>query len=433
MVLLRVAHLWGLLTRPHPSVVSPVERVQARQLSGIIVCLAAILALSTILTLVVRPLNESTRVGAITMAVTSTLLFGLYLLSRTAHIRLTALLYWSLTFVSITVGSIINTDPTFAETSIAFYVLTIVVGATVLPPVPRVSFLTLALYSVVFTSIILTRDLLSQGQKLDLIILFLCMWLVTYFNVRMQEGTRKIILDQQAQMASYGKFAALGEMAAGVAHEINNPLAVINGQAELLRLDVDKNVFAPEALKDRAGKINEMVNRISRIISGLRSFARIDADDPMTAFPVGKLLDETLMFSGERLKNHGIRLELDRSAIAPDWEVECRHAQIVQVLVHLINNAADAVQTLADPWVRIEVTRENDRLTFKIIDGGKGIPRELSERVFHPFFTTKEVGKGTGLGLSIARGIAESHNATLSIDHEHANTCFLLEMPVRRA
>jgi signal transduction histidine kinase len=103
--------------------------------------------------------------------------------------------------------------------------------------------------------------------------------------------------------------------------------------------------------------------------------------------------------------------------------------QISQVLLNLLNNAFDAVQSLANKWVRIEVSTGPDLISIAVTDGGRGIPREIAEKAMQPFFTTKPVGKGTGLGLSISNAIAEAHRGRLWIDSRGPNTRIVLSVP----
>ena len=109
--------------------------------------------------------------------------------------------------------------------------------------------------------------------------------------------------------------------------------------------------------------------------------------------------------------------------------IECRSVQMVQILVNLINNSHDAIENLEDRWIRLEAVDYGEFIELAVVDSGPGIPFEIQQKVMQPFFTTKEVGKGTGLGLSIARGIAQSHKGTLSIDNNCPNTRIVMTLP----
>ena len=115
--------------------------------------------------------------------------------------------------------------------------------------------------------------------------------------------------------------------------------------------------------------------------------------------------------------------------IDEEIEIECRLIQIEQVLLNLLNNSFDAIADLEEKWIRVDVEAEDHFVNIKVVDSGKGIPAEASEKIMMPFFTTKEVGKGTGLGLSISSGILKSHGGELSLDRNAANTTFVIRVP----
>ncbi|WP_374028819.1 PAS domain-containing protein [Bdellovibrio bacteriovorus] len=239
--------------------------------------------------------------------------------------------------------------------------------------------------------------------------------------------TEMQIAEAKAKMISSTKMAALGEMSGGIAHEINNPLTVIQARAFQLSQMVDANKLEPAKVKQAAESISRTADKIARIIKSLRSFAREGTYDPFEVVPVKQILEETLEFCRTRFYNHGVDVEL--SEIDPELEVECRLIQIEQVILNLLNNSFDAIQNLSEKWIRIEVKEHGDSIEIAVIDSGNGIPAVIAEQIMLPFFTTKEVGKGTGLGLSISAGIIRSHKGELSLDREAPNTKFVIRLP----
>lgn len=225
------------------------------------------------------------------------------------------------------------------------------------------------------------------------------------------------------------KMASLGEMASGIAHEINNPLTIINGKAMKLRMQLAQETVDPEKTREALWKIEATTERIAKIIKGLRSFSRNAEQDPMEEVQLSKIIDDTLELCRERFKNHGIELRLDCS---PDILVECRATQISQVLLNLLGNAHDAIEMLPERWVSVEVTENGNTVDISVRDSGTGIPEDIAQKIMDPFFTTKEVGKGTGLGLSISKGIAEAHKGSLFYDASSKNTHFVFELPARQ-
>jgi two-component system cell cycle sensor histidine kinase/response regulator CckA len=231
----------------------------------------------------------------------------------------------------------------------------------------------------------------------------------------------------QAQVVSNAKFAALGEMASGIAHEINNPLAVIHGlSVQLQELFRDGSASAPMVL-DSLGSMEKMANRIAAIVKGLKTFSRSTVGDPMVPADLNLVVQETMAMCEARMKASEVMVHV----VLPPKPVmvSCRSAEISQVLLNLISNAFDAVQGVALPCVRVEVVRREKNARIQVEDTGMGIDAAVRERIFQPFFTTKEVGKGTGLGLSISKGIIEAHGGTLFLDSTTKGTRFVIELP----
>lgn len=222
------------------------------------------------------------------------------------------------------------------------------------------------------------------------------------------------------------KLSALGEMAAGIAHEINNPLTVIQGRAFQLARGLESKTISTEDAINMAQKIIETAQRISKITTGLRAFAREGSDDPVETTLVKTLLDDTLSFCESRLRNHGIELRIE--PYPENLTIVCRAVQISQVLLNLISNAHDAIENLETKWIQIRVEHKDGWVHFWVSDSGRGIPANTLSHIFDPFFTTKRLHKGTGLGLSIARGIVDKHAGRLDyIPAEH--TTFRVSLP----
>lgn len=238
---------------------------------------------------------------------------------------------------------------------------------------------------------------------------------------------KRQIEDQRQQLVHSAKMTSLGEMAAGIAHEINNPLAIINVKTTLLKNLALKNEITPDKFVKDLEKIENTVMRISKIVKGLRTFARGGTGEPCVPYALDSLVGETLEFCREKFRAHQIDLRLP---LLSSISIQCRPSQISQVLLNLLNNAFDAVETLPERWVQLTVDEEDDKLIMRVIDSGSGIPHEVVDRLMEPFFSTKEVGRGTGLGLSISKGIIDDHHGRLYYDHKCPNTCFVIELPV---
>ncbi len=237
---------------------------------------------------------------------------------------------------------------------------------------------------------------------------------------------------RQAEAAIFhsSKMASLGQMAAGIAHEVNNPITIIHGTAGLLKKAIQSEIPDFEKITKGLERIEKTSLRISRIIKGLRMFSRSGENDPPLPIPLGTILEETLDLCRERFRDYAIDLRIDD---VPEVSVRCRPTQISQVLLNLLNNSFDAISRESDRWVRIDFAEIGEFVRVSVTDSGPGLTPETQRRLMEPFFTTKEPGKGTGLGLPISRGIIEEHGGKLLYDREAKNTCFAIELPCERA
>jgi PAS domain S-box-containing protein len=250
-------------------------------------------------------------------------------------------------------------------------------------------------------------------------------------DITRQKQAELLLESQKSQMLATAKMSSLGEMAAGIAHEVNNPLTIINLLSTQLRERIRQgNPVSTDEMIDRLTRIEKTTERIARIVNGLRTFSRDGTADPIQKTKLESIITDTLNLCTERFKGHSVHLSIGE--IPDDLTIECKPIQISQVLLNLLNNAFDAVSTLKDRWVRVEIIDRDNRVLIQVTDSGQGIQSEVANRLFQPFFTTKEAGKGTGLGLSISRGIVEDHAGTLSVDATKKNTCFVIDIPKKR-
>ncbi len=252
-------------------------------------------------------------------------------------------------------------------------------------------------------------------------------WMIEDLTLKKAQALK--ISEQQALMLHSSKLASLGEMAAGVAHEINNPLLVIAGKVEQVRRLYGESDPEPSLVLKHMEDVRKTVDRIAKIVSGLRSFARDSSEEPPTEASVKGIVEETAALCTERFRNHSIDFEIGP---VDAMMIRCRPFQIVQVLLNLLNNAFDAASIGQNQprWVRLDARWVGDRAEISISDSGDGIPPSLREKIMMPFFTTKEIGKGTGLGLSISQGIIADHGGTLALDPDASSTRFVVRIPL---
>jgi signal transduction histidine kinase len=242
--------------------------------------------------------------------------------------------------------------------------------------------------------------------------------------------SQQVIEEQQLQLATASRLSAIGELSGNIAHEISNPLAILLGYTEvtlrLLRMDpLDR-----ERIVHYCERTLTTINRITRIVQGLRKLSREGSDDPLENAELKDVVQDTLSICSESLSQAGIELRTllpEQPCICP-----CRPLQIAQVLLNLIQNAKDAVQGLDTRWIEIEIQAQAQRFLIIVRDSGRIHDLKVLERIGQPFFTTKPPGKGTGLGLSISRRILKAHGGSVDLDKEAGFTTFIVKLPIQQ-
>lgn len=231
----------------------------------------------------------------------------------------------------------------------------------------------------------------------------------------MQEMNDKLLKTQ--------RLAAVGQLAAGAAHEINNPLAIISARAQLLEMRE-----SDPAKKKGLRQMVDQIERISAILGSLMDFARPAAPRMETVTP-REVMDRVLGFLEGSLVNQGVKVVREYDPQAPEIKADVR--QLEQVLLNLVLNAQHAMEEGGGTLTAAIVFQPaSDTVSFSVADTGVGIPRENLEKVFDPFFTTKPEGKGTGLGLSTAYGIVQAHKGRIVLESEPGKgTTFTVVLP----
>jgi two-component system NtrC family sensor kinase len=267
---------------------------------------------------------------------------------------------------------------------------------------------------------------------------------------RIVEQRTAELREKDAQIIQAGKLATLGEMATGIAHEINQPLGGISLITQGILRAMHKGRLTDDFLKERLNSINDQIERIDKIINHLRVFGR-QAPESRTAVQVNKSVRDVFDFIGEQLKKRNISLDMDLddsiTTVLADGN------RLEQVLLNIIGNARDAMDEheirvceLLDGdspplwalnWEKrlfIRTYRDLDKVVIAIGDTGGGIPGEIRDKIFDPFFTTKEVGKGTGLGLSISYGIIKEFGGDIKLVTEvDRGSTFFIILPAMEA
>jgi len=238
--------------------------------------------------------------------------------------------------------------------------------------------------------------------------------LVTAFKNE-RETMQKDLDEARATSLQNSKLAAIGEMAGGIAHEINNPLAIIRGESEIIIKLLEREHLQQSPVYRRAEAIVKTSDRVNRIIKGMLALSVNMETVEEQDFTLDEIFTDILSLSAEKMKHHGIDFKIEGDLML---RVKANKVQLGQVFVNLINNSVDAIhESSAQPaWICIKVQPKGDFVEIHLENSGPAIAEEISHRIFEPFFTTKKGGRGTGIGLSISRKIVESLGGRLELN-----------------
>ena len=245
----------------------------------------------------------------------------------------------------------------------------------------------------------------------------------------LQSSTQKL-LNYEHRLTEQGKLAVLGEMAGGLAHEINNPMAIVKSAAELLKAKVASGKADKESLEKGFTRIIGGSERVAEIVKGMRAFAKTAENDPVEITTAQTIVTMALNLIRAKIVNANIELRIGE---IPKNSFECRPAQAAQALFNLILNAVQAVAPLEEKWIDLSVTATSSNMIFIVKDSGLGIAAEVAEKIFRPFFTTRAPGSGQGLGLSSAKGIVENLQGKLEYKLADGRTSFTMLLPLRQS
>lgn len=247
---------------------------------------------------------------------------------------------------------------------------------------------------------------------------------------------RRLHEDEQAQRlhrsSQEGKLAALGEMAGGIAHEINNPLAILVGRASQLRRVLQQSASASPQIEAILGSIENTVFRIQELVFELEILASRPSQEELRPLPLQGFLQKIEERVRERFAEQGLKFSLD-PLDAPEIAIVGRESELTQAFLYLLENGAEAAAYGPNPWIKIQLgSVQAESVTLLLIDSGPGIPSDIRSKIFQPFFSTKDVGRGRGTGLSLAKSIVEAGDGCLAFDFEASSTTLRIILPRHR-
>ena len=232
------------------------------------------------------------------------------------------------------------------------------------------------------------------------------------------------IKQKNAHLQHSLRLIELGETVGAIAHEINNPLTIVLGKVHSLKRQLQPSVDekANKALDD----IEKSSKRINALVSGMKNLVRSSENDQLTVEDFESYLETIQFLAKSKAEAKKIRFEIIKET--DNLKCYCRPSQIEQILINLITNAMDAAENLNEKWVKLVIRDDQNFLNFEVMDSGNGISADLENKIWNPFFTTKEIGKGTGLGLSISLAIAQENQGRLVYRKKDNHTSFELKL-----
>ena len=245
-------------------------------------------------------------------------------------------------------------------------------------------------------------------------------------EIRVREETNKRMEHQRA-IVEQSRLVSLGELAAGIAHELNQPLQCISFALENMKLSFQKKGYNEDYFIERMGLILHDISRMSSVIDHIRVFSRKQTQNEFTQFELNSTINNALKLVTEQYSNHNIEIKIKTET--PEAWIYGNTYQVEQVILNLLTNAKDALESISgEKIIKLNLSQDSKNYILIIENNGKDIPEKIKEKLFLPFFTTKPPGKGTGLGLSIVYGIISEHNGTISL-LEKDFTAFKITLP----
>lgn len=243
------------------------------------------------------------------------------------------------------------------------------------------------------------------------------------------EENAVIIANQQSLILAAQNLSSLGELATSIVHEIENHLTIIAGRTVMVgKLLHTESKSSNSKIKVALDSIGSDVKRIDRIVKSVRTIAHDSSQQAREhqMLQISNVLDEALELFRCKIKSRSIRLTI--SEIPPQMFILGDPTQLLQVFLILLNNSFDAIEGMSEEWIHVSAQVADQSLLLSVTDSGPGIPAHLHERIFTPFFTTKNAGKGVGVGLNLARKFVEAHSGKLWIDPGSPNTRFVVQL-----
>lgn len=254
---------------------------------------------------------------------------------------------------------------------------------------------------------------------------------VSFIQVVVRDISKRKVEERRLQndlvnATQTSKLVALGEMSDGISHELNNPLAIIGACASKINRMLKYDNLDQQRLSELVSKISNTTFRAAEVVRNFQKFSYESKESDFSNYTVDEIIKQTKQLCQKKLQNEDIELKVSSPL---NLKANCQISQVCQILLNLISNAKDICHEKDEKWIRIVVEEKDKMIAMRVIDPGFGIKEDILNKIYNPFFTTKEVGRGTGLGVSISKNLAFSQKGELYYELFEGHTSFVLEIP----
>jgi len=230
----------------------------------------------------------------------------------------------------------------------------------------------------------------------------------------------------QSQLIENKKMAALGELAGGVAHEINTPLTSIMISSGAIEKVIEQDPINKTMLTRLVSVIQKTVEQAASVVANVRAFAQVEEEKPIEEYNLEQMLHEVSVILAGELDLVGREIDMD---IPKDMMILCRSNEARDIFCKVIENSIDAIKDLDEKWVQVRAEHGQGGVFIRISDSGQGVEENMVEKLFQPFTSSKDIGSGSGLGLAVARGLIMKNGGHINYDTKASNTTFVLWFP----
>lgn len=250
-----------------------------------------------------------------------------------------------------------------------------------------------------------------------------------HVDITREKEIEKLQKDEEVKNIFKSNIMAMNQLAAGIGHEINNPLTVIGALVYKVRKLINNSQMTEEEIKKgntEIAKIDVHIQRILKIIYGMKTFTEIDNKGLLIFYNCENLIEDVLNISRSYYETMGIKI----TTHIQSYDIYCNPTQIEQALMNIIRNAVQAIENLeTEKWIEITTLQKQGFIQISVTDSGNGIPSSIADKILMPFYTTKPAGNGIGLGLTIANNLVTANKGRLYLDNSNAHTRFVVEIP----